>query len=114
MLLFSIQIFLLVVFFGLFHGLVFLPVMLSLVGPSPYLTATPCKPPSSSDALPPPRAVTPEKDPEKFVVRDDGAGGEKSERISPVYNPAFVQDEVEMKPNGAAVNGHANNKVRKK
>ncbi|XP_063713445.1 NPC intracellular cholesterol transporter 1-like [Symsagittifera roscoffensis] len=33
------QIFFLVSLFGLFHGLIFLPVMLSLVGPSPYLSA---------------------------------------------------------------------------
>lgn len=31
------KIFLLVVVFGLFHGVVFLPVVLSLVGPSPYV-----------------------------------------------------------------------------
>ena len=30
------KIFFLVVSFGLFHGMVFLPVMLSLIGPSPY------------------------------------------------------------------------------
>ena len=30
------KIFSLVVFFGLFHGMVFLPVILSLIGPSPY------------------------------------------------------------------------------
>ncbi|XP_070562444.1 patched domain-containing protein 3-like isoform X2 [Ptychodera flava] len=33
------KIFFLVVLFGLFHGLVFLPVMLSWIGPSPYLSA---------------------------------------------------------------------------
>nr|XP_002739466.1 PREDICTED: protein patched homolog 1-like [Saccoglossus kowalevskii] len=33
------KIFFLVVLFGLFHGLVFLPVMLSWTGPSPYLSA---------------------------------------------------------------------------
>jgi len=31
-----LQVFFLVVTFGIFHGLVFLPVLLSLVGPSPY------------------------------------------------------------------------------
>ena len=33
-----LQVFLGVVVFGLFHGLIFLPVILSLVGPAPYLT----------------------------------------------------------------------------
>lgn len=32
----SFQIFFLVTLFGLFHGVVFLPVVLSLVGPEPY------------------------------------------------------------------------------
>lgn len=36
---FWFQIFFLVVLFGLFHGLVYLPVILSWIGPSPYLTA---------------------------------------------------------------------------
>ena len=35
------RIFLLVIIFGLFHGLILLPVMLSLIGPSPYNNATP-------------------------------------------------------------------------
>ena len=33
-----LQVFFGVVVFGLFHGLIFLPVLLSLVGPAPYLT----------------------------------------------------------------------------
>jgi hypothetical protein len=33
------QIFFLVVLFGLFHGLVFLPVLLSIIGPPPYPSA---------------------------------------------------------------------------
>ena len=33
------QVFFLVVVFGLFHGLAFLPVLLSWIGPSPYLSA---------------------------------------------------------------------------
>jgi len=32
----SFQIFLLVVLFGLFYGTIFLPVLLSLIGPEPY------------------------------------------------------------------------------
>ena len=35
---FLLQVFFGVVVFGLFHGLIFLPVLLSLVGPAPYLT----------------------------------------------------------------------------
>lgn len=34
----SAQIFLLVILFGLFHGVVFLPVVLSLIGPDAYIT----------------------------------------------------------------------------
>ena len=34
------RIFLLVIIFGLFHGLILLPVMLSLIGPSPYSNAS--------------------------------------------------------------------------
>jgi len=33
---FIVQVFFLVVVFGIFHGIVFLPVILSLVGPAPY------------------------------------------------------------------------------
>lgn len=33
------QVFLLVVVFGLFHGLVYLPTILSWIGPQPYLSA---------------------------------------------------------------------------
>ena len=33
------QVFLAVVLLGLFHGLVFLPILLSWVGPTPYLSA---------------------------------------------------------------------------
>ena len=32
-----LQVFFGVIMFGLFHGLIFLPVILSLVGPAPYL-----------------------------------------------------------------------------
>ena len=35
------QVFMTVVIFGLFHGLVYLPVILSWVGPTPYETADP-------------------------------------------------------------------------
>ena len=35
------KIFLMVVAFGLFHGLILLPVILSLIGPAPYLNAKP-------------------------------------------------------------------------
>ena len=35
------KIFLLVVTFGLFHGLILLPVLLSLIGPAPYLNSKP-------------------------------------------------------------------------
>ena len=35
------RIFLLVIIFGLYHGLILLPVMLSLIGPSPYTNAKP-------------------------------------------------------------------------
>ena len=34
-----LQVFLLVVLYGLFHGLFFLPVLLSFCGPQPYATA---------------------------------------------------------------------------
>ncbi|XP_072023872.1 patched domain-containing protein 3-like isoform X2 [Amphiura filiformis] len=94
------KIFLLVVIFGLFHGLVFLPVILSLIGPSPYLSA---KPAEESGKAPTPRAVTPEPEKEK-VVHDAGEpNGEP--RITPHFNPAFVNEEgVEMKSqtNGSA------------
>lgn len=39
---FSLQIFFLVVVYGLFHGLVFLPVVLSVLGPRPYDSAVKC------------------------------------------------------------------------
>ena len=35
----SLQIFILVVGYGLFHGLIFLPVVLSIMGPSPFAVA---------------------------------------------------------------------------
>lgn len=35
-----IQVFFLVVIFGLFHGLVYLPIILSWIGPSPYGSAS--------------------------------------------------------------------------
>ena len=38
-----LQVFVTVVIFGLFHGLVYLPVILSWVGPTPYDTAEPVK-----------------------------------------------------------------------
>ena len=34
------QVFLLVVLFGLFHGLIFLPVLSSFIGPAPYKTSS--------------------------------------------------------------------------
>ena len=43
------KIFFLVVTFGLFHGLIFLPVVLSLLGPSSMLTKTPIKTPGETD-----------------------------------------------------------------
>ena len=39
------QVFVTVVIFGLFHGLVYLPVILSWVGPAPYDTAEPVSKP---------------------------------------------------------------------
>ena len=36
-----LQVFILVVIFGLFHGLCFLPVVLSIIGPKPYYNAGP-------------------------------------------------------------------------
>lgn len=38
-----LQIFLLVISFGLFFGVVFLPVVLSIVGPKPHLSTNPSK-----------------------------------------------------------------------
>ena len=48
-----------VVLFGLFHGLVYLPVMLSLVGPSPYESSTKeiTDSPEAIEMLPQPKEV---------------------------------------------------------
>jgi len=44
------RVFLLVVAFGLFHGLILLPVILSLIGPSPYLNSKPANEKSTNDS----------------------------------------------------------------
>ncbi|XP_069127848.1 patched domain-containing protein 3-like isoform X2 [Argopecten irradians] len=43
------KVFLLVVIFGVFHGLVYLPVLLSWIGPAPYMSAEREEPPVSRD-----------------------------------------------------------------
>jgi len=73
-LLFGLQIFFLVVLFGLFHGLVFLPVVLSIIGPDPYLSAS-----GAQDASP-------------FQLED-------GESLRPLRNGSFIEAQVPTKRN---------------
>lgn len=71
------QVFVTVVIFGLFHGLVYLPVILSWVGPAPYDTADPVSKPRESttgDRVKEQESslLTSEKNKEKLTVQLNG------------------------------------------
>lgn len=69
------QIFFLVVVYGLYHGLVFLPVLLSLVGPEPYATATAEKLQLEDNAN------KNNKEVHMLLMKSDGVGASKADQL---------------------------------